>query len=92
MSVQNPPKKFSRADIILSVLALTIIAVLASLLVYDYRQQKYLRSPSLIKAVWGNLKILTNSMSQFMGDKGRTQATYWDVVGAGTDKYVRTVN
>ncbi len=46
---------------------------------------------TLIKAATNNLRILASSAQQYMGEKGVTEASFFDLVGTGTDNYVRSV-
>ncbi len=89
MGNYNQRRKFSRGEIVLSVLAVVVMGVLASLLVYSRKNGTQM---SYRYAVMGNLRIIGSSAQQYMGEKGRTMASYWDLVGMGTENYVRSVN
>ena len=46
---------------------------------------------SRLSAVTNNLRILGASAQQFMLDNHTSRATYYDLVGSGTDAYVRSI-
>ena len=48
-------------------------------------------SPSELRAVTNNLRLLGAAAQQFMDDNHATQAGYYDFVGSGTDAYVRSI-
>ncbi|HVU37784.1 MAG TPA: hypothetical protein VHC95_05575, partial [Opitutales bacterium] len=50
------------------------------------------RQQSRIKAVTNNLRQLSTAAQQYFLDKGVTQAAYTDLVGTGTDNYIRNVS
>jgi len=49
------------------------------------------RQQSRIKAMTNNLRQLSSASQQYMLDKGVTAASYFDLVGTGTDNYIRNV-
>jgi hypothetical protein len=49
------------------------------------------RAQSQRKAITNNLRILATAAQQYMLDKGVTSAGYYDLVGTGTDNYVRGI-
>ncbi len=50
------------------------------------------RQQSRLKAATNNLRILAASAQQYMEDKDVSSASYYDLVGTGTDNYVRSVS
>jgi type IV pilus assembly protein PilA len=50
------------------------------------------RAQSQTKAITNNLRQLASAGQQYMLDKGVTQAGYRDLVGNGTDKYIRSIS
>jgi hypothetical protein len=50
-----------------------------------------IRQQSRIKAITNNLRQLATAASQYMLDKGVRSAGYFDLVGTGTDNYIREV-
>lgn len=50
------------------------------------------RQQSRIKAMTNNLRQLSTAAQQYMLDKGVTSAGYYDLVGNGTDNYIRNVS
>jgi len=50
------------------------------------------RQQSRVKAMTNNLRVIGSAAQQFMGEKGVTQASYYDLVGTDTDNYVRSVS
>ena len=50
-----------------------------------------LRQQSRVKAMRNNLRQLATAASQYMLDKGVRSASYYDIVGDGTDSYIRSV-
>jgi len=50
------------------------------------------RKQSEIKAMTNNLRMLSTASEQYMLDKGVTAAGYYDLVGTGTDNYIRAIN
>jgi len=78
-------KGFTLVEIMIVVV---IIGLLAAMAVPTFAR---VRLQSRLKAVGNNLRIIGGSAQQFMGEKGVTQCTYTDLVGTGTDNYVRSV-
>ena len=77
---------FTLVEIMIVVVIIGLLAAMAIPAFSKVRQQ------SRLKAVTNNLRILSSSAQQFMGEKGVTQAAYTDLVGTGTYNYVRTVS
>ncbi len=60
--------------------------------VADYTQTyEKVRKQAQSKAMINNLRILASSAQMYMLDKGVTKAAYTDLVGTGTDYYVRSI-
>ena len=51
-----------------------------------------IRQQSRVKAMTNNLRQLATAASQYMLDKGVRSASYFDLVGTGTDNYIRSIN
>ncbi len=83
-SVRRPG--FTLVEIMIVVVIIGLLAAMAIPAFSKVRQQ------SRLKAVTNNLRIIGSAAQQFMGEKGTTQAAYTDLVGTGTDNYVRTVS
>ena len=85
---QNSSRRrgFTLVEIMIVVVIIGLLAAMAIPAFSKVRQQ------SRLKAVTNNLRIVGSSAQQFMGEKGVTQAAYTDLVGTGTDNYVRTVS
>jgi len=79
-------KGFTLVEIMIVVV---IIGLLAAMAIPTFAM---VRQNSRTKAVLNNLRQLATASSQYMLDKGTTQAGYTDLVGTGTDNYVRTVS
>jgi len=77
---------FTLVEIMIVVVIIGLLAAMAIPAFSKVRQQ------SRLKAVTNNLRIVGSSAQQFMGEKGVTQAAYTDLVGTGTDNYVRNVS
>jgi len=45
-----------------------------------------------VKAMTNNLRILSSAAQQYMLEKRVTTASYYDLVGTGTDNYIRSIN
>ncbi len=69
-------------------IVVVIIGLLSSMAIPAFAK---VRTQSRLKTVTNNLRILASASQQFMGEKGTTQAAYTDLVGTGTDYYVRSV-
>ena len=69
-------------------IVVVIIGLLAEMAIPTFA---VVRQQSRVKAVTTNLRIISGSAQQYMGEKGTTQAGYTDLVGTGTDNYVRSV-
>ena len=50
------------------------------------------RQRSQVKAAVNNLRILGSAAQQYMLEHHTTSVGYYDLVGAGTDNYIRSVN
>ncbi len=86
MNHKNTRKGFTLVEIMIVVVIIGLLAAMAIPAFSKVRQQ------SRIKAVTNNLRQLGTAASQYMLDKGVTEAQYTDLVGTGTDNYVRTVS
>ena len=51
-----------------------------------------LRQQARVKAIKNNLRQLGTAAFQYMLDKGVKSASYYDLVGSGTDAYIRSIN
>jgi hypothetical protein len=51
-----------------------------------------IQQQSRVKAITNNLRQLSSAAEQYMLDKGVTGASYYDLVGNGTDDYIRSIN
>jgi len=78
-------KGFTLVEIMIVVVIIGLLAAMAIPTFAVVRQQ------SRTKAVLNNMRQLASAASQYMLDKGVTQASYTDLVGTGTDNYVRTI-
>ncbi len=85
---QNSARRrgFTLVEIMIVVVIIGLLAAMAIPAFSKVRQQ------SRLKTVTNNLRIIGSSAQQFMGEKGVTQAGYTDLVGTGTDNYVRSVS
>lgn len=79
-------KGFTLVEIMIVVVIIGLLAAMAIPTFAVVRQQ------SRTKAVGNNLRQLATAASQFMLDKGVTQAAYTDLVGTDTDNYVHTLS
>jgi len=79
-------KGFTLVEIMIVVV---IIGLLASMAIPAFAK---VRSQSRLKTVTSNLRQLASASQEFMGEKGTTQAAYTDLVGTGTDNYIRSVS
>ncbi len=82
---QAARRAFTLVEIMIVVV---IIGLLAAMAIPAFAK---VRMQSRLKAVTNNLRVLGSSAQQFMSEKGTTQAAYTDLVGTGTDNYVRNV-
>ncbi len=83
----NPNRKgFTLVEIMIVVVIIGLLAAMAIPTFATVRQQ------SRTKAVTNNLRQISTAASQYMLDKGVTQVGYTDLVGTGTDSYVRSVS
>jgi len=79
-------KGFTLVEIMI---VLVIIGLLAAMAIPTFG---VVRQQSRTKAVTNNLRQISMAASQYMLDKGATQAAYTDLVGTGTDNYVRNIS
>ncbi len=79
-------KGFTLVEIMIVVVIIGMLAAMAIPTFAAVRQQ------SRMKTVTNNLRVINSAAQQFMGEKGATQAGYTDLVGSGTDNYVRSVS
>ncbi len=86
MNNKTARKGFTLVEIMIVVVIIGLLAAMAIPAFSKVRQQ------SRLKTVTNNLRIIGSSAQQFMGEKGVTQAGYTDLVGTGTDNYVRSVS
>ncbi len=54
--------------------------------------QAQIEHQAMLKRATSNLRIIGSSAQQFMMEKGVTEANFYDLVGTGTDNYVRSVD
>jgi len=86
MNNKTARKGFTLVEIMIVVVIIGLLAAMAIPAFSKVRQQ------SRIKAVTNNLRQLATAASQYMLDKGVTQAAYTDLVGTLTDNYIRSVS
>ena len=79
-------KGFTLVEIMIVVVIIGLLAAMAIPAFSKVRQQ------SRIKAVTNNLRQIATAASQYMLDKGVTQAAYSDLVGTATDAYIRSIS
>ena len=79
-------RAFTLVEIMIVVVIIGLLAAMAIPAFAKVRQQ------SRLKAVTNNLRVLGSSAQQFMSEKVTTQAAYTDLVGTGTDNYVRNIS
>jgi type IV pilus assembly protein PilA len=79
-------KGFTLVEIMIVVV---IIGLLAAMAIPAFSK---VRAQSRQKAVVNNLRQIATAASQYMLDKGVTQAQYTDLVGTDTDNYIRSVS
>ncbi len=72
--------------------AIVVVAIMASIALVLYPSFQKMRHASGVKAVLGNLRIISSSAQQYMGMKNVTRVTYAELVGTGTDNYVRGIS
>jgi len=70
-------------------IVVVIIGLLAGMAIPTFNK---VRLESRKKAVTNNLRQIGAAAAQYMLDKGTTQAAYTDMVGTGTDSYIRSVS
>ncbi len=72
---------------------MVMVAMVGVLAIWGFSvQMHHARVRSRWNAMVGNLRSIGSAAEQFMGEKNRTQVSYWDLVGPGTDKFVRSVS
>jgi type IV pilus assembly protein PilA len=86
MNKKSARKGFTLVEIMIVVV---IIGLLAAMAIPAFSK---VRAQSRIKAATNNLRQLATAASQYMLDKGATQAGYTDLVGTSTDNYLRGVS
>jgi len=85
-NTKSTRKGFTLVEIMIVVVIIGLLAAMAIPAFSKVRQQ------SRIKAVTNNLRQIATASSQYMLDKGVTQAGYTDLVGTDTDNYIRSVS
>lgn len=78
-------KGFTLVEIMIVVV---IIGLLAAMAIPAFNK---VRQSSRESAVKNNLRQLANAADQYMLQEGVTAASYADVVGTGTDKYIKSI-
>jgi type IV pilus assembly protein PilA len=86
MNNKTARKGFTLVEIMIVVV---IIGLLAAMAIPAFSK---VRSQSRIKAVTNNLRQISTAAQQYFLDKGVTTAGYTDLVGTGTDNYIRNVS
>lgn len=86
MNTKYSRKGFTLVEIMIVVVIIGLLAAMAIPTFAVVRQQ------SRTKAVLNNLRQISSGANQYMLDKGVTQAAYTDLVGTGTDSYIRNVS
>ncbi len=79
-------KGFTLVEIMIVVVIIGLLAAMAIPAFSKVRQQ------SRSKTVTNNMRQIAHAASQYMLDKGVTQAGETDVVGTGTDSYLRPIS
>ena len=85
-NTKSARKGFTWVEIMIVVVIIGLLAAMAIPAFSKVRQQ------SRIKAVTNNLRQVATAASQYMLDKGVTQAGYTDLVGTDTDNYIRSIS
>jgi len=86
MNNKTNRKGFTLVEIMIVVVIIGLLAAMAIPAFSKVRQQ------SRLKAVTNNLRQVSTAAQQYFLDKGVTVAAYTDLVGTGTDNYVRNVS
>jgi type IV pilus assembly protein PilA len=79
-------KGFTLVEIMIVVVIIGLLAAMAIPAFNKVRQQ------SRQKTVTNNLRQFGAAAQEYMLDKGTTQAAYTDLVGTGTDYYIRSIS
>ena len=85
MNNKKARKGFTLVEIMIVVVIIGLLAAMAIPAFAKVRQQ------SRLKAVTNNLRQLGNAAQSYMMEKEVTQASYYDLVGDGTDNYLHNI-
>ena len=86
MNNKTARKGFTLVEIMIVVVIIGLLAAMAIPAFSKVRQQ------SRLKAVTNNLRQVSTAAQQYFLDKGVTTDAYTDLVGTGTDNYVRNIS